>query len=306
MERCHSANEGPCGINGALLIIITTIDDWYSEMTEIFSDLFDAPGKWRENHGAERVSRSHGTLTRPEDPTRLSFPVPNPIPVRRVGAANVSLPLSGLLVMYIPASFQVSDLAELHDFMARHSFATLISQVDGAPFASHLPLLIDRATQPYGRVIGHVAKANPQWQSLSGQRVLSIFHGPHAYVSPGWVEVANAVPTWNYVAVHAYGTARLIEKPARLRSLVQQMVDHYESGQPAPWTLDRPASEFIDGLLAAIVGFEITIDRLEGKWKLSQNHPRERREQVIRGLEAAARPDDLAIAELMAARVDRS
>ena len=201
--------------------------------------------------------------------------------------------------MYIPASFQETDINKLHDFIEQHSFATLISQHDSEPVASHLPLLLDRKSSSNGRLIGHMARANPQWQSAAAQHVLVIFHGPHAYISPTWYEAQNVVPTWNYIAVHAYGLFRLIEDQDRLLEIVSQTVRQYESPRPQPWSMDSPDSEFIDKLLSAIVGFEIDIERLEGKWKLNQNHPPERREKVICGLRETARHDEMQIANWM-------
>jgi transcriptional regulator len=201
--------------------------------------------------------------------------------------------------MYIPASFQETDINKLHDFIEQHSFATLISQHESEPIASHLPLLLDRKSSSNGRLIGHMARANPQWQSAAGQHVLVIFHGPHAYISPTWYEAQNVVPTWNYIAVHAYGLFRLIEDQDRLLEIVSQTVRQYESPRPQPWSMDSPDSEFIDKLLSAIVGFEIDIERLEGKWKLNQNHPPERREKVICGLRETARHDEMQIADWM-------
>lgn len=201
--------------------------------------------------------------------------------------------------MYIPPSFLETDVGKLHDFMEQHSFATLISTQAGEPFASHLPLLIDRYSGPCGSLIGHMARANPQWRSAAGQRILAIFHGPHAYISPGWMETQNVVPTWNYVAVHAYGVLRLIEDRDRLLQIVTRTVDHYESSRERPWSLESPDPSFIEKLLAAIVGFEIVVDQLDGKWKLNQNHLVERRERIIQGLRETDRMDELQIAELM-------
>jgi len=106
--------------------------------------------------------------------------------------------------MYIQSNFVETDQHKLHDFIERQSFVTLVSNDGGEPVASHLPLLLDRDHGPHGRLIGHMARANPQWQSADNQSVLAIFHGPHAYISPTWYEAVNVVPTWNYVAVHVY------------------------------------------------------------------------------------------------------
>lgn len=203
--------------------------------------------------------------------------------------------------MYIPASFHETDLIKLHDFIERHSFATLFSRQDDESVASHLPLLLERDVAPHGRLIGHMARANSQWQTAAGQRVLVIFHGPHAYISPSWYDARNVVPTWNYIAVHAYGTLRLIEDHNLLRDIVQRTVQCHEAIRPQPWSMDSPEPDFLDKLLTAIVGFEIDIERLEGKWKLNQNHSAERRANVIRGLRETDRHDALQIAEWMEA-----
>ncbi len=126
-----------------------------------------------------------------------------------------------------------------------------------------------------------------------------MFHGPHAYISPGWIDVRNVVPTWNYIAVHAYGVLRVTEDRAKLREIVERTVIAYESKRENPWSLDRPDGDYVEQLLGGIVGFEIVIDRLEGKWKLSQNHVVERRRQIVEGLQATQGHDENAIAEVM-------
>ncbi|HVJ69798.1 MAG TPA: FMN-binding negative transcriptional regulator [Caulifigura sp.] len=201
--------------------------------------------------------------------------------------------------MYIPRSFEVTDPSALHAFMERHSFATLVSASEGEPFSTHLPLLLDREVSLHGRLIGHMARPNPQWKAAAGTRVMAIFHGPHAYISPTWYETNETVPTWNYAAVHAYGVMTLIENTTRLREIVDRTVNVYEQSMPEPWSMSVVPEANVESLLKGIVGFEIVIDRLEGKWKLNQNHPLERREKVVRGLEATGRPDDAAVAQLM-------
>lgn len=201
--------------------------------------------------------------------------------------------------MYTPPSFVENDRNTLHDFMDQNSFATLISTDEHEPFASHLPLLIERDRRSHGVLTGHFARANPHWQVANGQRVLIIFHGPHAYISPGWVQSTTMVPTWNYVAVHAYGVLRTVGDPRHVRDILTRMVSRYESRREHPWSMDLADDEFIDKLTSAIVGFEVVIDRLEGKWKLSQNHSTERREQTISGLLGTARADEAQIARLM-------
>jgi transcriptional regulator len=190
--------------------------------------------------------------------------------------------------MYVPATFAKTDTARLHEFMRSNSFAVLTSSGEGGLVASHLPLLIDPDAGPNGHLLGHMARANSQWRRVDGE-VMAVFSGPHAYVSPSWYEEAGTVPTWNYVAVHAYGTFHVVEDRGGLLAIVRRTVMAYEGPRPEPWTFDE-SEPHVEGLLKAIVGFRIEITRIEGKWKLSQNHPEERRRKVIRAL--AARPDD--------------
>lgn len=185
--------------------------------------------------------------------------------------------------MYVPSSFRETDLSRLHDFIERHSFGMLVSEVEGRPFCSHLPFLLRRDEGPLGTLIGHVATANPHWQHLD-RNVLCVFTGPHAYISPAWYEAEGVVPTWNYTAVHARGECALIREPAELLALVGEFVERFEAGRASPWTLDREAP-YVRGLLPAIVGFRLRILELDGKWKLGQNHSRERREKVAAALE---------------------
>lgn len=200
--------------------------------------------------------------------------------------------------MYVPPHFAETDLPKLHDAIDRYSFALLVSQAGGELVASHLPLLLDRSDGPHGTLVGHMARANSQWQQAAGQAVMAVFSGPHAYISPSWYEANHVVPTWNYLAIHAYGRLELIEDPAAAEALLRRTIDAYESPQPRPWRLNEPA-EFVARLVQQIVAFRIPIDRLEGKWKLNQNHPPERRSRVIAALEQKADENSLAIAELM-------
>ncbi len=200
--------------------------------------------------------------------------------------------------MYIPPAFVEEDLSTLHAFIERHSFGLLVSQHAGSPFATHLPLLLDRTSGQFGTLLGHVARANPQWQQIVGQQVLAVFSGPHVYVSPSWYEAENVVPTWNYVAVHAYGKVQLVEDQEGLLDIVRNSVEVYERSMPRPWTLGEHDT-FVDRLLMQIVGFRFEIERLEGKYKLSQNHPLERREKVVRALAGRGDENSTTIAALM-------
>ena len=199
--------------------------------------------------------------------------------------------------MYTPAAFVVTDLPKLHAAIEAYSFAVLVSPGEEL-IASHLPLLLDRDSGPYGTLIGHMARANPQWQSAAGRPVLAIFSGPHAYISPTWYEAANVVPTWNYVAVHAHGILEPVEDRRALTDIVQRTVEVYERSMPRPWSFD-PSGEFAYRLLDMIVGFRIDIERIEGKWKLSQNHAAERRERVSAALRQQGGPNSTAIADLL-------
>jgi transcriptional regulator len=202
--------------------------------------------------------------------------------------------------MYIPAAFAETDLDRLHDFIQQNSFGLLVSQVDGLPFASHLPFLLDRTAGPHGTLVGHLARANPQWREAAGQNVLAIFSGPHAYISPTWYEAEQVVPTWNYTAVHASGRVDVVEDEGALMGIVREMVQVYERAMPRPWSFD-PASTFVERLVAQIVGLRIEVEKIEGKFKLNQNHPAERRQKVVRALQQQGDEDALAVAALMQA-----
>lgn len=206
--------------------------------------------------------------------------------------------------MYVPSHFAETDVAALHRIMRAHGFATLVSVVDGAPFATHLPFLVDPGPAPYGTLRAHMARANPHWRGFAaGGEVLVVFQGPHAYVSPSWYATRDkVVPTWNYVAVHAYGVPKVIADPAALRTLVERLLAVHESGMDRPWKLDGQPAGFVAAMLKAVVGFEIPVSRLEGKAKLSQNRPPADRAGAIAGLKASADPLAQALAEAMAAR----
>ena len=200
--------------------------------------------------------------------------------------------------MYIPPAHAQTDPETLFAFIRQYGFAVLVSQHDGGPFATHLPLLADRSAAAHGRLVGHMARANPQWQQADGQTVLAIFSGPHAYVSPTWYEAENVVPTWNYAAVHVYGTFRAVHDEAAVMQIVRETVDFYESPRSQPWRLD-PETDFTRKMVKAVVGFTIDVTRVEGKWKLSQNHPQERRRRVMLALRDAEDQDAREISAMM-------
>jgi transcriptional regulator len=201
--------------------------------------------------------------------------------------------------VYVPTIYQQTDLAALHDFIEQHSFALLCSTAeDGTPFASHLPFLLERHAGPHGTLVGHLARANPQWRHAEGRPVQAVFSGPHHYISPAWYQAEDVVPTWNYVAVHASGRFQPIHDRDVLWQIVQDLVAVHEGARRKPWTLNERTS-YLDNLLKGIVGFRIAIDRLEGKWKLGQNHPPERRRRAATALRQEGGEDARAIAELM-------
>ena len=200
--------------------------------------------------------------------------------------------------VYVPPSFAETDLTKLQDAIEQYSFAVLTSAGGGELTASHLPLLLDRFPPPNGTLLGHMARANHHWRTAANQPSLAVFSGPHAYISPRWYEAERVVPTWNYVAVHVYGTLELIDDPVEILALLHRTVEHYESSLPEPWRLEDPP-QFLEQLAQQIVAFRIPIDRIEGKWKLNQNHSPDRREKVIAALTKRPDAQSQAIAELM-------
>ena len=217
--------------------------------------------------------------------------------------------------MYIPKAFREDDIDTLPAFMREYSFATLVTQQDGKLLASHLPFLLDAelgtlsgGQVSYGTLIAHMARANPQWRNFTEtQEALVIFQGPHTYISPSWYEddVAQSVPTWNYAVVHAYGTPHLIEDTTALYTILQALVQKHESHFEKPWT-PQPLGDFMQNKMRAIVGFQIPITRLEGKYKLNQNRSLNDQVRVVAALEGSADPLSTDVAELMSKRKQQS
>ncbi len=187
--------------------------------------------------------------------------------------------------MYRPAHFAEDRVEVLRALMREHPFATLVSLAGERLVADHLPLQLSADGT---RLQGHVARANPLWQTAAEQEVLVIFQGPQAYVSPSWYpskhEHGKAVPTWNYVVVHARGRLSTIEDPQGMRALLDDLVDRHEGEFAAPWQVSDAPPEYIEKMLSAIVGIEIGITSLAGKWKTSQNQPAANRAGVVAGL----------------------
>ncbi|SDB64898.1 FMN-binding negative transcriptional regulator [Pseudomonas sp. NFACC13-1] len=206
--------------------------------------------------------------------------------------------------MYNPKAFAVEDLPQLHQMMGDCRLAVLVTHGEHGVQASHLPLLLDTQQGPNGTLYGHMARANPQWRDLqAGAEALVIFAGAEAYVSPGFypskAEHGKVVPTWNYVAVHAYGSAEVFSDAQRLRNLVGALTDRHETAREQPWKIDDAPPEYIDSMLKAIVGFALPVQRLEGKRKLSQNRSPADVAGVRSGLAASPDPQDQTLARLM-------
>lgn len=173
--------------------------------------------------------------------------------------------------MYRPAIFQEDDVETLVAFMRANSFATLVSISEGIPCASHIPLVVTVEADVV-KLTGHLARQNPQWQAFATAESLAIFTGPHAYISPTLYEKHESVPTWNYIAVHAYGMPRLLtfeDAPEAMDTMIESMVDTYEARYKDHW--HSLSQRFREGMMQGIIGFEMTVTRLEGKYKLSQN-----------------------------------
>jgi len=201
--------------------------------------------------------------------------------------------------MYMPASFSEKDPRVLADFMRTYSFATLVCQVEDVPFATHLPLHYDEAN---GVLLGHMAKANPQWRLLEGAGdALAIFMGPHAYISPTFYADDTAVPTWNYAVVHAYGKVVLVEGIAEQKQILQTLTAAYEGMRAQPWEPNWE-DENHAGKLAAISFFRIEINRIEGKFKLSQNRPSTDQQGAVEALKQIDTDNARGVAALMQER----
>jgi transcriptional regulator len=207
--------------------------------------------------------------------------------------------------MYIPPSFREDRLPVLHEAIRQSRLATLVTLCEGGLIASHVPMLLDGEASPNGTLRGHIARANTQWRAGDKEiEALAIFMGPEAYISPSWYpskrQDGKVVPTWNYVAIHAYGPIEFYDESARLLTLVTKLTEVHEGKRTAPWAVGDAPADYIQARLKGIVGFELPIARLEGKWKMSQNQPAENRLGAAAGLQQEGGTSEGTVGAIMA------
>ena len=206
--------------------------------------------------------------------------------------------------MYLPKHFEETRVEVLHGLIGSHPLGALVTLTAGGLDANHIPFEIDPAPAPFGTLRGHVARANPLWREFSPDvQALVIFQGPGTYVSPAWYPTKRAtgkvVPTWNYAVVHAHGVLRAIDDRAWLRDFVTKLTNRHEAPRRDPWQVTDAPAEYIDTQLGAIIGLELPIARLVGKWKMSQNRPAQDREGVVAGLRLEGGQAGAAIADVV-------
>lgn len=206
--------------------------------------------------------------------------------------------------MYLPAHFEEDRTEVLHQLIRDHPFGMLVTLGQGGLNANHIPFELDPAAGPFGTLRAHVARANPVWRDFNAELdVLAVLQGAQSYISPSWYpgkqENGKVVPTWNYIVVHAYGPMRVVEDPGWLRGLVHRLTERHEAGKAQPWKVADAPAEYIEKMLSAIVGIEIPITKLTGKWKLSQNRSEADRDGVRHGLRGMDNSDAAAMASAM-------
>jgi transcriptional regulator len=209
--------------------------------------------------------------------------------------------------LYNPRWFKEDRVDLLQDEVNRLSFGTIITMTKSGILASHVPMLIDRSRSELGTLFGHVARGNTQWRdsSLGGQG-LAVFLGSDAYISPSWyrtkVDTGKVVPTWNYVAIHVRGPVTFFEETDRIRGIVTKLTEHHEADSSKPWKITDAPENYIDEELRQIIGFEMPIEKIEGKWKMSQNRPEADQKNVIASLLERDRPKDKEVSTEMQRR----
>ena len=207
--------------------------------------------------------------------------------------------------MYMPSHFREERVDVLHDLIRAYPLGALVTLTPGGLNANHIPFLVDADSRPFGTLRGHVARGNPVWRDFDSRvEALVVFQGPRTYITPSWYatkrQTGKVVPTYNYMVVHAYGTLRAVEDAAWLRGLVGRLTAKFEAAMAQPWQVSDAPADFIENQLKAIVGIEIPITRLLGKWKASQNRPTTDRQGVVGGLRETNEANAAAMAEWMA------
>lgn len=207
--------------------------------------------------------------------------------------------------MYIPKQFEEPRVEVMHELVRAYPLATLVTFSSSGLNANHIPLHLSESPAPYGTLLGHIARANPLFGEIKeGIETLAIFHGPNSYITPSWYatknETGKVVPTWNYAVVHAYGVLRVVDNASWLRTQLDALTDHNEASFPEPWAVSDAPADHIERIMAAIVGVEMVITKMLGKWKVSQNQPPQNQVGVISGLKASG----LLTSEAMAVLVE--
>lgn len=206
--------------------------------------------------------------------------------------------------LYVPANFKEDRVLVLHEAIRHAGLATLVTSGPDGLIASHVPMVLDPEPAPFGKLYGHISRGNPQWRNVAAEiEALAMFVGPNAYISPSWYatkrQTGKVVPTWNYVAIHAYGKVQFFDEAERLLALVTKLTETHESRRAEPWAVSDAPEDFIRAQLKGIIGFELPIARLEGKWKMSQNRPAEDRAGVVAGLASEGGGVEQEVAEIV-------
>jgi transcriptional regulator len=213
--------------------------------------------------------------------------------------------------MYSPSQFEETRIETLHALIRAHPLGTLVTLGPAGLEANHIPFEVHPDSAPFGILRAHVARANPVWRDFSADvGAMVVFQGPSAYVTPSWYaakrETGKVVPTYNYAVVHAYGPMRAVEDRSWLRALVGRLTDRFEAARAQPWRVTDAPADFVDNLLGAIVGLEIPLTRLVGKWKMSQNRPAADHPGIVKGLRETQAPDAAEVAKLVEERNRRN
>jgi len=206
--------------------------------------------------------------------------------------------------VYIPKANEETRLPVLHDFLRAHPFATLVTMGNAGMIATHLPLVLEDDGSEFGLLKGHISRANTQWKDINTSiDALAIFAGDHHYITPNWYPSKHRdgkqVPTWNYVVTHCYGPLKFIEDPQWLLAHLETLTTIHEASSPIPWKIADAPPEFIKALLNGIIGLELPVRKIEGKWKLSQNRSQQDRQGVVEGLTQLDTPESLAMSDLV-------